>query len=144
MKIMRLSLLVIFLTLLLSLPASATGPEAAFGNYSYSSKDLNLSFVWDAEGIHHFVINGKKLKVKYTGLEENLANFGSNGVWHFPITIEETPELDRYLNLILLINNDRLVKVSGLYHASTLGNKQSDGRKLLFSKTIEVRFRPRS
>lgn len=132
--------LVFALVILTCTPLHATGPEAAYGSYEYKGQGLAIQFVWDHNGIRDFVLNGRKIKVTHTGAEDNLDNFGSHGVWAFPIEIESKASVAKHLNLLLLVNNGRVSKVAGLYHESKVTNERLESERSNSAESLNSAF----
>ncbi len=130
-------------TFLLSLfpsPCTATGPEGAWGKYSYRSKDLNLEFSWNIEGIKGVRINGLSYPQIISAEIENGDNFGSEGVSSFWIKFEESGQELKRLDLLLFFNDGKLKCVSGLYSDVALPNAQKPQSRVIQAKAIELHY----
>jgi len=135
--------LVLLSTLLVCLvpsPSPATGPEGAWGKYSYKSKDLTLEFSWDIDGIKDVRINGHSYAKIVSAEIENGDNFGSEGVFPFWIKFEESNQELKRLDLLLFFNDGKLKCVSGLYSNVAFSNAAKPQSKMLFAKAIELHY----
>jgi hypothetical protein len=130
-------------TLLLSVfprPSLATGPEGAWGKYSYKSKDLSLEFSWTIDGIKDVRINGFSYSKIVSAESENGDNFGSEGVFPFWIKFKENNQELKRLDLLLFFNDGKLKCVSGLYSDVAFSNAERPQSKVIFTKAIELRY----
>lgn len=128
--------------LLWPLRSPATGPEGAWGKYSYRSKDLNIDFLWDIDGIRDVKIDGLRYSKVLSAENENGDNFGSEGVFPFWISFEENEKELKRLNLLLLFNNGKLKCISGLYSHVELPNAQTHQFRIIQAKAIQLSFAP--
>lgn len=78
----RFILLGIVSLLVFPMRSPATGPEGAWGKYSYRNKDLNIAFSWDIDGIKNVRVDGRAYAKVVSAEKENGDNFGSKGVFH--------------------------------------------------------------
>jgi hypothetical protein len=115
-----------------------TGPEGAWGKYSYKSKDLSLEFFWTIDGIKDVRINGFSYRKIVSAESENGDNFGSEGVFPFWIKFEENNQELKRLDLLLFFNDGKLKCVSGLYSDVAFSNAEKPQPKVIFAKAIEL------
>ncbi|HKW34068.1 MAG TPA: hypothetical protein VJN92_13745 [Candidatus Acidoferrum sp.] len=130
----------IFLLSLFSSPCRATGPEGAWGKYSYKSKDLDLEFSWDIDGIKDVRTNGHSYAKTVSAESENSDNFGDEGVFSFWIKFEDSNQELKRLDLLLFFSNGKLKCVSGLYSDVSFSNAQKSQSKVILAKAIELRY----
>jgi hypothetical protein len=124
----NLLLLVVAILFLFPVRTQATGPEGAWGKYSYRDKDLKIDFSWDMDGIKDMRVDGHSYGKVVSAEKENGDNFGSEGIFPFWIVIEETDKGSKRLDLLLLFENGKLKCAAGLYsqtELSSLPTKQS-------------------
>ena len=134
---------VLITTLVLSFFPSlcqATGPEGAWGKYSYKSKELNLEFSWDIDGIKDVRIDGIGYARIVSAESENRDNFGSEGVFPFWIKFEESDQELKRLDLLLLFNDGKLKCVSGLYSDVAFPNAQNPQSRVILAKALELHY----
>lgn len=129
------------LLLLWTLPCFATYPDAAFGVYTYASKDLNVTVDWQLEQIN-VVVNGQKFANVKSDADENRDNFGSEGTWPFLIVVSTDESSERYLHLTLLMENGSLKRVGALYYQREITNPTTRQGRVTVSKVFEMKFRP--
>ncbi len=120
----------------------ATGPEAAWGRYSYKSKDLTIEFLWDIEGIRKVRVNGRNYPQTVSGVSENLDNFGSDGVYPFWITFEENEKRANRLHLLLLFDHHKLICVAGLYSETEFQYVPTKESRVKRTKAFQMNFTP--
>ena len=138
----RLLLGFLFLPLLLfPSPTTATGPEGAWGKYSYKSKDLSLEFSWNMDGIKNVLINGHSYAQIVSAESENRDNFGSEGVFPFWMKFEENNQEVKRLDLLLFFSNGKLKCVSGLYSDVAFSNAGQPASKVILAKAIELHYK---
>lgn len=112
----RLAIALSLFSMFGTLQMSATGPDAAWGKYSYQGKDLNFEVLW-TDAKFQASINGKSFPNAFSSEIENKANFSytQSATYPFRFTFEESKSGAKYLDLILLFDRGHLVLVSGLY-----------------------------
>lgn len=133
----------VFLLLLLFLfpcPSTATGPESAWGKYSYESKDLSLKFSWSMDGIKDVLINGHRYTQIVSAESENGDNFGSEGVFPFWIKFEDSTQELKRLDLLLFFSDGKLKCVSGLYSDVAFSKTEQPQIRVILAKAIELHY----
>jgi hypothetical protein len=120
----------------------ATGPEEAWGKYSYKDKDLNIEFAWGIDGIKNVKIDGRGYIKVVSAEKDNGDNFGSEGVFPFWIAIEETDTASKRLDLLLLFEKGKLKCVAGLYSETELSSPSTKESRVSRAKAFQLRFSP--
>jgi hypothetical protein len=136
MKMHLPTVLVIAAILLFAKPAMATTPEYGYGRYSYFSKGLSIQFEWNLRGVEKVKINGKTVTEAKSCEDTDpiAANFGSSGAYPCSFSFEVGTTTIR-LDLVLVLNEYKLVRVGGVYSEWRNG-------KLKLSRVVEMKVKP--
>jgi hypothetical protein len=138
----RLILLGTVSLLVFPMRSPATGPEGAWGKYSYRDKDLDIVFSWDIGGIKNVRVGGRTYAKVVSPEKENGDNFGSEGVFPFWVVIEETDKGSKRLDLLLLFENGKLKCVAGLYSQAELLSPSTKQSRVTRAKVFQLHFSP--
>jgi hypothetical protein len=120
----------------------ATGPEGAWGKYTYKDKDLSIAFSWDIDGIKNVRVDGRAYAKVVSAEKENGDNFGSEGVFPFWVVIEETDKGSKRLDLLLLFENGKLKCAAGLYSQTELSSPSTKQFRVVHAKVLQLHFSP--
>jgi hypothetical protein len=129
------------LAVVCTLPCWATYPDAAFGVYTYTSSDLNVTLDWQLEQIN-VVVNGQKFTNVKSDADENGDNFGSEGTWPFLIVISKDELSESYIHLTLLMEKGFLKKVGALYYRREVTDVKTRQGHVTTSRVFDMKFKP--